>query len=484
MDASSEARYFDLNIEKFLESWEVKHAIRELIANALDEETLTKTAAVEISKFEAGSWRIRDYGRGVRYEHLTQKENKEKLRHADKMIGRFGVGLKDALATLHRRGVSILLRSAHGSISLVNAQKHGFDDITTLHAHVFPTHDRTMKGTEIILRNVMDVDIQAAMNFFMRFSGEGVVETTSLGQVLKRVPKKNARIYVNGLMVAEEEKFLFSYNITSLTASMRKALNRERTNVGRTAYADRVKALLLAAKSNAVADELVQDLSCIEKGTSHDEVQWTDVSLHACKLLNASKKVLFVSAFELMYSKEAVDRARSEGFEMIVIPETIRRRLRGMLDLDGKPVRDLDVYNTEWIKSFEFKFIPEASLTAEEQAIFSCHTWIEGLVGGMPKQVKKLLLTESMRPELEGTRAFEPVGLWEPHEGRIIIKRCQLKNLRAFAGTLIHEIVHARSGHSDVTREFETCLTDALGELVAKMAVAEPPPLSKPKGMR
>ncbi len=43
---------FDLNIERILENWETYHAIREIIANALDEQLLTATAEVEI--FEDG----------------------------------------------------------------------------------------------------------------------------------------------------------------------------------------------------------------------------------------------------------------------------------------------------------------------------------------------------------------------------------------------------------------------------------------------
>ena len=35
---------FDLNVEKVLEHWSVAFAIRELIANALDEQALTGTA--------------------------------------------------------------------------------------------------------------------------------------------------------------------------------------------------------------------------------------------------------------------------------------------------------------------------------------------------------------------------------------------------------------------------------------------------------
>ena len=41
-------RKFDLNIGKILEGWDVRRAIREVIANALDEQALTGTAEVKI----------------------------------------------------------------------------------------------------------------------------------------------------------------------------------------------------------------------------------------------------------------------------------------------------------------------------------------------------------------------------------------------------------------------------------------------------
>ena len=70
---------FDLNIEKVLEHWGVEHAIREIIANALDEMTLTGTKKIEIS-YSDGVCHIRDYGRGLQYIHFTQNENKEKAK--------------------------------------------------------------------------------------------------------------------------------------------------------------------------------------------------------------------------------------------------------------------------------------------------------------------------------------------------------------------------------------------------------------------
>lgn len=39
---------FDRNIEKILENWEVYHAVREIIANALDEQKLTETKEIYI----------------------------------------------------------------------------------------------------------------------------------------------------------------------------------------------------------------------------------------------------------------------------------------------------------------------------------------------------------------------------------------------------------------------------------------------------
>lgn len=88
-----DAREFDLNIEKVLENWSVAHAVREIIANALDEQILTDTQEIKIYKDEENNWHIRDYGRGLKYIHLTQNENEEKLSHP-RLIGKIWCGLE------------------------------------------------------------------------------------------------------------------------------------------------------------------------------------------------------------------------------------------------------------------------------------------------------------------------------------------------------------------------------------------------------
>lgn len=126
---------FDLNIEQVLENWEVYHALREIIANALNEQTITQTEEIQIKLDSDGKWRIRDFGRGLQYIHFTQNENQEKLSHPN-LIGRFGVGLKGAMATFDRHGIGVEILSKHGRFTLGKSTKHAFEDVMTLHAYI------------------------------------------------------------------------------------------------------------------------------------------------------------------------------------------------------------------------------------------------------------------------------------------------------------------------------------------------------------
>lgn len=456
-------REFDLNIERVLESWTIAHAIREVIANALDEAALTGTAEPTITKDEQGRWHVRDFGRGIRYEHLTQNENKEKLANPDRVVGKFGVGLKDALATFDRRKVGVRICSRFGTITTTKQHKHGFDDITTLHAVIEPPDDPAMVGTEVELRDVREPDIEEAKALFRHYAGDEVLETTPYGLVLSRPKRRPARIYVNGLRVAEEQNYLFSYDITSPTKALRAALNRERSNVGRTAYTDRVKAILLAATSEAVASALAEDLSGFAAGTWHDETQLVDVGVHACQVLNATGKVIFLTPDELNFARDFVDRAEDDGYRVVVIPSTIRHKIEGSTDITGAPIIDLGRFKDQWNESFQFKFVDPAKLTKSERAVFERTDAILTLRGGRPPQVREILISKTMR--LGAASYAEAAGVWEPAEGRIVIKRDQLASLTRYAGTLLHEVAHAETGTPDISAGFEDALTGELGEV-------------------
>ena len=467
-----DAKLFDLNIEKILEAWDNAHAVRELIANALDEQVLTGTTDAEIENISKNTWVIRDYGRGLRYEHFTQNENPEKLNAIGSVIGKFGVGLKDAMATLDRSGIGVEIESAHGMITLTQRGKHGFDDVITLHAAVAPPRDTRFVGTAIYLSGLPDEDMVRAKSFFLKFSGETILEETRVGYILKKSGTVS-RLYVAGLLVAEEENFAFSYNITSLTLAMRKALNRERTNVGRTAYSERVKSMLLETKSQAVAKILADQLIGLEHGTGSDEVRWKDVAVHACKILNASGDFLFVTSSQLIANASVIDHARDDGLQIVTVPDNIHAEVSRTSDMNGAPIRDLGTYQTEWNASFKFRWVQTEQLTPAERAIFDRTNQICDLVGGIPKHVRDIRISETMRQDF--ITGSDALGIWDPESSSIVIRRDQLSALNNFAGVLLHELAHARTGFDDVTREFENELTSLLGVVAA--AVANTPQL-------
>jgi hypothetical protein len=435
--------------------------LREIIANAIDEELLTGTSQIRIFKNSSG-YHIRDYGRGLEYNHLTLNENPEKLNRRDVVIGKFGVGLKDALATLERNNVEVFIRSKHGDISLGRSSKQDFADVVTLHALIKEPSDPEFVGTEFILNGVDATQIEQAKDFFLRFSGEKMLEQTKYGQVLKR-HKLHARIYINGVRVAEESDFLFSYNITSLTRPMEKALNRERTHVGRAAYTARVKDILLECRESTVAEIIAKDLKNFEKGKLHDELKWIDVAVHACKLLNATGKYIFITPTESRMASGLIEHAEADGYTVVTIPENVREKVRGLEDLAGSPIRDLDQYVKTWNQSFQFTFVEPKDLRTDELRIFNRTSEIFELAGGRPSNVQEVLISETMR--LEGLE--EAVGVWEPRERRIVIKRSQLATLNGYAGTLLHEMAHATSGAPDVSRRFEDELTGSLGAVTS-----------------
>lgn len=468
-------RNFDLNIERVLEHWTPAHAVRELIANALDEAALSESPEPQITKDADGAWHIRDLGRGLRYEHLTQKENREKLQRPD-LVGKFGVGLKDALATFDRRKVGVVIDSRHHRMTLKRTGKHGFDNLKTLHVLVDAPKGPDFVGTDICLMGIADADIATAKGMFLKYAGDEVLERTALGAVLRRNPQEPARIYVNGLRVAEEERFLFSYDVTSLTAVLRRSLNRERTNVGRTAYTDRVKAILLAASSPEVASALAADLGGFASGRLHDETSWLDVSLHACRILNAAESVIFLTAQDIAMAPALVSRAKADGRRVVTVPDDLRRKLGGVTDMTGQPMVDLNRYAEQWNDSFVFAFVDEEKLTAKERAVLNRTDEIIALQGKRPRALNQVRVSETMR--INATGSGEVLGIWDPKTGDIVIRRDQLRDLARYAGALLHEVTHAASGTLDMTAAFENALTETVatvahGSLITKTGEAE-----------
>ncbi len=61
----------------------------------------------------------------------------------------------------------------------------------------------------------------------------------------------------------------------------------------------------------------------------------------------------------------------------------------------------------------------------------------------------------------------EVLGVWEPRERYIVIRRDQLRDIASYAGTLLHEATHALTEADDGSFEFEQGLTHNLGKVAA-----------------
>jgi hypothetical protein len=527
-------RAFDLNIEEVLENWEAEHGIREIIANAIDEQVISNTAEIKIFRDAQGNWCIRDYGRGLRIEHFTLNENKEKLAAPSGVIGKFGVGLKDALATFHRRGIGVLIRSSFGTYRLKQEHKYGFNNIVTLHVE-FDDSRNDMCGTEFILSGVVDAQMERAKALFLKFAGEEVLEDTPYGQILRRradsafvaspaaerglglgtLGALNApspvisprlrpansfsqqpprtlqghglsalnrtpimqpqgasahvgsrdgygRVYILGVFASEEPNFLFSYNITSLTDAMKKRLNRERLNVGRTTYADRVKAILKGAKSKTVEALLIEQVEKRATGEQADEMSWIEISQMALNLMNKQRSVVYFTESELQSKPNILDNAKRDGYQVIAVTDQQKAKLVDQVLAGGPQVRTVETYVQEFNVSFQYKFVEPSQLTGEERRIYDLTARILAMAGFSIGTIPDIRISETMRITTDDTE-----GVWDASLSAIVIKRSKLSSLVGYAGTLLHEVGHATTGTVDATREFERVLTEYLGRISA-----------------
>jgi len=228
-----------------------------------------------------------------------------------------------------------------------------------------------------------------------------------------------------------------------------------------------VKSILLSCEGKEVAEYLVKDLKEYYSGRMHDELKWIDVQEHAVKILNVRERVVFFTSEELMHEKSMVDEAEKSGYKIVTIPENLKQRIRGSKDLSGGPIRDLGQFYVEYDESFEFRFVDPSELTPSERRNFEMTDEILDLMGGKPRKIKEIKISETMRKELGSF--IETNGVWQESARRIIIKRIQLKSIEEYAGTLLHEVAHAISGTSDVTREFENELTRLLGIISSRL---------------
>ncbi|MBO8160284.1 MAG: hypothetical protein H0Z24_01495 [Thermosipho sp. (in: Bacteria)] len=217
----------------------------------------------------------------------------------------------------------------------------------------------------LIFKNLPDNYREKVKTFFKAFSNEKIIEENSYGEVLLK--EEISKIYVHGFLVSMEPNFLFSYNIKTPSKSIIQKLDKFEIPFKRTAYVNKVKNILLNCENAEVAIYLADDLKKIITGESHDEINWKDVQIHAIKLLNGLNKVLFFTENEDKKYSNLIELAKTKGYKLILISESLRKYLDSERDIFGNKINTIENFYKEYSKDFQFEFVEKNLLENEEK---------------------------------------------------------------------------------------------------------------------
>lgn len=346
-------------------------------------------------------------------------------------------------------------------MTLEKMNKHGFD-IPTLHAVIQDSTQLDSAGTLVRIENVSQQDVLEAKEMFLRFNGAVSLYSGDCGDIIAS-DNGPTYVYVNGLRIAEDESLKFSYNITKLDSKLRKNLNRERNAVGRTAYTDSIKKILLSCESDEVWDDIAADLTKEASGRCA-EAGWSDICAKAAEHLNKSNDdhhVFMTQEERNQLTAVQVEKIQNQGREVTIIPRSAKEKAFDFIST-------MEDVEEEYMNSFEFEFIDPMQLSSVEREVWNDIAQVDELVKKrFGKPMPRCLVSETMMSE--DARGPKASGLWSPQEQAIIVKRSALDSRNDFLGTLLHEYCHYLSGCTDNTRGFENALTDMCGVLAESL---------------
>ncbi|MDS1002023.1 ATP-binding protein [Clostridium sporogenes] len=361
----------DLNIgENYLNDWDVYYAIREIIANALDEQ---QNENIEITyKNEEDECIIRDFGSGLKIENFIMMGS-SKISNGN-VIGKFGVGLKDALGVLNNNGIQVKIRTAKYLFKFYMKEKSKITNAQTLHVYVYPNNDKAFKGTEFIFKKCKREYIEQAKKEFLIFKWNEVefIEKTQFGDILKK-ENNNADIYINGMKIGEDKNLAFSYNIKNISSKLKKSLNRERKYISRDAYREDIKRIIKNSTKTEILDIFEKQLRRTYSDNSYAEIKWNTVLIKISKyIINKykSKNVRFICNEDIVDNKELYDLlCKSKDVEIINVSEKIKKdinKYRRYIDEDNLFIEDSFVIEEELLNK---KDLNESQRNVLEEAI-------------------------------------------------------------------------------------------------------------------
>ncbi|ALA30500.1 ATP-binding protein [Mycoplasmoides pneumoniae] len=445
-------RYLDLNIKSILADWEIADAIRELIANAIDEHRLSNTAfpVIELQKgFLNSSLVIKDYGRGIKSNHFIQNESREKVQ-SEKTIGKFGIGLKDAIAVLFRHNVKVSFTSSEGTFTPVERMKEGMKDGTKTIQITVDETKKIDKGTDILISKISRSDYEKAIAIFLELrTGYQKLASSKKGDIYRS--ENGSEIFLNGMKIGTDENFLFSYDIKEPNKKLQKSLNRERKTLSRDSYRDNIISILKSSinkNTQTLINQLIDNRDQFETG------EWSFIDVKKLVMQNTNRKILWTSNESSDIAAPAYQTwAQEEGYEIISIGSSQYQSMENDAEFKSYTLND---FGDRFVNEFQTEEVPFHKLTEIEKDNWN---WVMA-------KVKELTRVWSNWKNLYKHYEFSIIKKHPNAEGlhsngRIQIVRKILNERSHLFNTIMHEICHATSFSPDVSQRFEQGLTSA-----------------------
>lgn len=270
----------DLNIGKpYLSDWNESMAIRELIANAIDE---TSDKKISINKIDNDKYEIINTGNELEPQNFMISEG-NKAKELGK-IGKFGIGLKDGIAVLMSRNIDVTIETSLYKYEIKYVKQGQLIKDERLFVYIY-NNKRSWKGTRVVLNRCLDRYIEEAKkNFLIYRENYNVLDENEYGQtILEKNKNYNGTIYLNGIKIAYENKFHYSYNIIKESSELRRGISRERNNISREVFRDDIKNIIKNIESEDVLNKYLNSMIKSRDGSLEGEIQYTISQVKALK---------------------------------------------------------------------------------------------------------------------------------------------------------------------------------------------------------
>lgn len=192
----------------YVSDWDFEMAIRELIQNGTDQESLEPFNRFHI-EYENNCIRfVNDTSTLKINTLLLGRSGKTK---DDNTVGQFGEGYKIAALVLNRLGKTFTIYN-HGKDEIwtsrfVNSRKW-HDKILVFDVNELPSNERNLV---IEVGNVSEDEYESLKSTWLGFQSDVQAISTDYGDVLLD-PEQENKIYVNGLFISSNAEFKYGYN--------------------------------------------------------------------------------------------------------------------------------------------------------------------------------------------------------------------------------------------------------------------------------